>query len=231
LAGRSLAGAAADGCYDATRAAALSGVPKTTVYWWATHGVVVPSISPVREKLWSYSDLMALRIVSWLRHAKHAEAGELLPASPMPRVRRAMALIDEIGLELWWRAPADEHDSPLLVDGSGNIYVRDGDQVLNLDRQPTLLPDRTFGLTAPFTAAGGDGPDLRVPRPHLRIVPAKVTGEPHIEHSRVTTPTVAALATRGYSSEQIAAMYDLAPVAISESIDLERQLTGSALVA
>ena len=137
----------------------------------------------VREKLWSYSDLMALRIVSWLRHAKHAEAGELLPASPMPRVRRAMALIDEIGLELWWRAPADEHDSPLLVDAGGNIYVRDGDQVLNLDRQPTLLPDRTFGLTAPFTAAGGDGPDLRVPRPHLRIVPAKVTGEPHIEHS------------------------------------------------
>lgn len=231
MAGMSLAGAAANGCYDATRAAALSGVPKTTVYYWATHGVVMPSISPVREKLWSYSDLLALRIVSWLRHAKHEEAGEPLLASPMPRVRQALALIDEIGLELWWRAPDDEHDSPLLVDASGNIYVRDGDQVFNLDRQPTLLPERSPGLTAPFTAAGGDGPDLRIPRPHLRIVPAKVTGEPHIEHSRVTTQTVAALASRGYSSEQIAAMYDLVPVAISESIDLEQQLTGAALVA
>jgi len=136
-----------------------------------------------------------------------------------------------LGLELWWRIPDDEHDSPLLVDAAGNIYVRDGDQVLNLDRQPTLLPEGTFGLTAPFRVGGADGPDLRVPRPHLRIVPAKVTGEPHIEHSRVTTQTVAALASRGYSADQIAAMYDLSPVAIRESIDLEQQLTGAVLVA
>ena len=142
-----------------------------------------------------------------------------------------MALVDEIGLELWWRAPADEHDSPLLVDAGGHIYVRDGDHVLNLDRQQTLLPERTLGLTAPFTAAGGDGPDLRMPRPHLRIVPAKVTGEPHIEHSRVTTQTVAALASRGYSADEIADMYNLAPVAIRESIDLEQQLTGAVLIA
>ena len=49
-----------DGCYDATRAAALSGVPKSTVYDWARKEIVVPSISPEREKLWSYADLMAL---------------------------------------------------------------------------------------------------------------------------------------------------------------------------
>ena len=57
-----------DGCYDARRTAALSGVPRSTVYDWARKGVVVPSISSEREKLWSYADLMALRIVSWLRH-------------------------------------------------------------------------------------------------------------------------------------------------------------------
>lgn len=57
-----------DGCYQAPRAAALSGVPRSTVYDWAVKGIVVPSISPEREKLWSYADLMALRIVSWLRH-------------------------------------------------------------------------------------------------------------------------------------------------------------------
>jgi hypothetical protein len=52
-----------DGCYDARRAAALSGVPRSTVYDWARRDIVVPSISPEREKLWSYADLMALRIV------------------------------------------------------------------------------------------------------------------------------------------------------------------------
>ncbi len=50
-----------DGCYDARRTAALSGVPRSTVYDWARKGIVVPSISPEREKLWSYADLMALR--------------------------------------------------------------------------------------------------------------------------------------------------------------------------
>lgn len=89
--------AASDGCYEAERAAALSGVPKTTIYWWARHSIVMPSVSPTREKLWSYADLMALRIVSWLRHVKPGD----LPASPMPRVRDALALLDQNGLDLW----------------------------------------------------------------------------------------------------------------------------------
>ena len=227
--GGSLASAAANGCYEANRAAALSGVPKTTVYWWANHGVVVPSVSPVREKLWSYSDLMALRIVSWLRHAKEPDEGQPLPASPMPKVRRALVLLDELGLNLWDdEAP---FGSPLLVDGAGEIFVRIGDVVLSVQRQPVLLPERVLRLTAPFREGGGDGPDLIRPRPHLRIIPSKVTGEPHIEHSRVTTQTVAALAVRGFATDQIAALYDISPVAVQEGIDLERQLSGAALVA
>ena len=60
----------AAGCYEAARAAALSGVPTRTVYDWATKGIVVPSVSPVQEKLWSFADLMSLRIVAWLREKK-----------------------------------------------------------------------------------------------------------------------------------------------------------------
>lgn len=91
----SLVRAAADGCYDAQRAAALSGVPKTTIYWWANHGIVVPSVSPERVRLWSYADLMALRMGAWLRHDKPSDDGQVLPASPMTKVRRALALLDE----------------------------------------------------------------------------------------------------------------------------------------
>lgn len=214
--------AAANGCYDASRAAALSGVPKTTIYWWARHGIVVPSVSPVQEKLWSYSDLMALRIVSWLRHNKPTEDGDL-PASPMPKVRRALSILDEFGLDLW--SSATEHESPLLVAGNGEIFVRIESKVFNLNRQPAILPDQTFGLTEPFESEGTHGPNLLRPRPHLRIVPAKVAGEPHLEHSRVTTQTVAALADRGYEAEAIASMYDISAEAVQEGIELEQQLT------
>jgi uncharacterized protein (DUF433 family) len=221
----SLAKSASDGCYEAARAAALSGVPKTTVYWWARQGIVVPSVSPVREKLWSYSDLMALRVVSWLRHPKVAGNEVDLPASPMPKVRKALALLDELGLDPW--SAGAGAGSPLLVDRAGQIYVRARESMLNLYRQPVLLSEDVLGLTAPFESAGVSGPDLLRPRPHLRIVPSKVAGEPHVEHSRLTTQTIAALANRGYLVAQIAAMYDEPEDVIGEAIDLERQLAAA----
>lgn len=89
-----------DGCYEALRAAALSGVPHSTVYDWARKGLVVPSTSVEREMLWSYADLMALRIVSWLRHPKGPH-DEQHPASAMHHVREAFRLLDRRGLDLW----------------------------------------------------------------------------------------------------------------------------------
>jgi uncharacterized protein (DUF433 family) len=216
--------AASDGCYEASRAAALSGVPQTTVYWWARSGIVVPSVSPTKEKLWSYADLMALRIVSWLRHAKP----DILPRSPMPQVRTALATLGALALPLW---DQDQHRCSLLVDQQGFVYIRHDAVVLNSAGQPTLLPEEALGLTEPFKVAGLAGPDLVAPRPHLRIVPSKVSGEPHIQGSRITTITLSALASRGYSSAQIAAMYDEPVSRVDEALDLERQLTGSALAA
>ena len=113
---------------------------------------------------------------------------------------------------------------PLLVDARGFIYVRHGDVVLDGSGQPALLPAEVLELTAPFTDAGLAGPDLVRPRPHLRIVPSKVSGEPHLEHSRITTLTLAALAGRGYSVKRIAAMYDEPEELVAEALDLERQL-------
>jgi len=219
---------AADGCYEASRAAALAGVPLTTVYWWARNGIVIPSVSPVREKLWSYSDLMALRIVSWLRHPKSTDSGKL-PASPMPKVRQALELLGEFGLDPW--DPQAPESSPLIVDRAGRVYIRADGQIYDVHRQPALLPEEVLGLTDPFIAAGGLGPDLVRPRPHLRIVPAKVAGEPHIEHTRLTTQTVAALAGRGYTAAEIADMYEESPSVIEEAIDLERQLAVESSVA
>ena len=108
-----------DGCYDARRTAALSGMSRSTVYDWARKGIVTPSISPEREKLWSYADLMALRIVSWLRQPKRL-ADDVRPASAMSEVRRALAELDKSGLDLWDDSAGA---SPLYVDTRGQILI------------------------------------------------------------------------------------------------------------
>jgi uncharacterized protein (DUF433 family) len=103
--------------------------------------------------------------------------------------------------------------------------------VFDLDGQRTLLPENVLGLTAPFASDGVSGPNLLRPRPLLRIVPSKVSGEPHVVHSRLTTLTIAALAARGYSALRIAEMYDEPVEAIEEAIDLEQQLASTVLAA
>lgn len=219
---------AAEGCYDASRAAALSGVPERTVYAWAADGVVRPSISPEREKLWSFADLMALRIVFWLRHPRDPADDSSLPASPMPKVRRALQQLDREGIDLW----APGHSPPVMVDRAGELFIHRGDgRTTDLYGHDVLLPEEALDLVAPYQFAGGRGPHLLRPRDHLRIVPAKVAGEPHIRGSRVTTAAVAALAARGLDLARIATMYEVPIVAIREAVDLERQLRSGTLAA
>lgn len=219
--------AASEGCYDAARAAALSGVPKSTVYYWARHEVVVPSVSPIREMLWSYADLMALRIVSWLRHPK-ADGEAMRPASPMPEVRRALAELDHRGLDMWSLELIGR--CPLVVDRSGKIHVRDDGDVEELTGQ-RILTRELLDLVGPFDRVGGNGPDLVAPRRHLRIVPARVAGEPHVAGSRLTTRSLAALARRGMSARKIADLYGVDADVVDEALDLEVQLSGSTLAA
>lgn len=209
-----------EGCYEASRAAALAGVPLTTLYEWARAGVVVPSVSTVRPMYWSYADLMALRIVHWLRHPKRA-AGDVVPASPMPVVRRVLGELDRLGLDLW---SPEQPQQPLVVDRSGHVYVRRGDS-LEADRGQGVLLE-TLDLLSPFdTDEGTWGPDLRRPAPHVRIVPGKVSGEPHLAGSRLATRAVAALAGRGFALEDIGRLYpDADAEGLREAIDLEHRL-------
>lgn len=212
--------AAYEGCYEAPRAAALSGVPISTIYDWARKEVVIPSVSAEREKLWSYADLMALRIVYWLRHPKGGP--ETVPASPMPEVRRALGRLDEMGLDIW--ASDGTRPSPLLVDRTARICIAAADELVDARGQQVMAD--CLDLLAPFLD-GGDvrGPDLRQPRPRLRIVPGKCAGEPHLRGTRLTTQTVAALVDRGYDVDGVHRLYpDQDLEAITEAIDLERQL-------
>lgn len=199
----------------------MAGVPASTVYDWARKGIVVPSVSPVRQKLWSYADLMSLRIVSWLRHPKEAPEG-LLPASPMLEVRQALARLDELGLDPWLD---EDSRSPLQVDRRGRIYVNRPDGLVEtVEGQPLL--GEWLDLLAPFEIGTDRGPDLRRPRPQLRIVPGKCSGEPHLARSRITTLAVSALAGRGFDLAAIGRLYpDETSEALAEAIDLEQRLS------
>ena len=62
-------------------------------------------------------------------------------------------------------------------------------------------------------------------RPNLRIVPGKLSGSPHIVSTRIETIAISALRDRGLDNERIHQLYPVvAPMAIAEAIDLERQL-------
>lgn len=216
------------GAYTADRAAALSGVPKSTLHYWSRADILVPSISPEKVKLWSYPDLMGLRTISWLRQTKRAPDGAHVPRSTMPAVRRALGLLRELDLSLW-----TENSGPAVaVDRSGNVHVVTGDATIDA-RGWSPLDSDMLNLLAPY-AAGPliCGPDLKEPRPLLRIVPGKLAGSPHVKDSRIETQALAALARRDLPAAKIYQLYPGLPAnAVEQAVDLERQLSANLAAA
>jgi len=209
------------GVYTAERVAALSGVPKSTVHYWAREDILVPSVSPERVKLWSYGDLMALRTIYWLRQTKQDLSGREVPRTAMKAVRRALREIAALELDLWGEDGAPR----VAVDRSGSIVIEHGGQAQRPGGQSILDADM-LDLLAPFASHEGlHGPDLSAPRPRLRIVPGKLGGSPHVVHTRLESQALGALADSGLGQAKIYQLYpDVEPAAIEDALDLERQL-------
>ena len=214
------------GAYPADRAAALSGVPLSTVHWWARNDVLVPSVSAERVKLWSYADLMGLRIIYWLRKTKTTDEGATVPRSAMPSVRQALKQLAELDLGLW----REDTGPTVAVDRAGRIIVTDSSPTAEgPHRQRRLHEEELLPITAPFEGAdGARGPDLRVPRPQLRIVPGKLGGAPHVAHTRVESQALWALVSSGLDGASVYRLYPtLSPEAVDQAFDLERQLAAN----
>jgi uncharacterized protein (DUF433 family) len=212
------------GAYPADRAAALSGVPKSTVYAWGRKGYLVPSVGQ-KPLLWSYTDLLALRTIYWLRQPKTAFDREV-PATSMPKVRRALEQLEHLDLDLF------EEGRPIVaVTLAGEVVIEADTGPLHL-ASGQYLKRELVNLLGPFEGLEGTkGPDLLWPRPTLRIVPRKISGAPHILGTRLPTQSIYALADRGLSLEQIARIYPfVADDSLRDSIDLEQQLRDNARV-
>ena len=205
------------GVYDASRAAALSGVPQSTLHYWASTDLYRPSISPhPRVRLWSWADLLSLRAIDWLRRVK----GDGQPQkTSMHRIRQALQELDKQGL------PRERLRQLILVSPGGELFLKDDERVMRAT--PGLQagwPDM-LDLVAPYH----NGPDLLEPRPLLRIIPGKLQGEPHLLDTRIASATIYTLHNSGYGAEQIRAMYpEAAPHALRQAIDLEQSLVGQA---
>jgi uncharacterized protein (DUF433 family) len=209
---------ATNGAYDAARAAALSGVPKSTIHYWSRTDVVVPSVSASKVKLWSHTDLLCLRAVYWLRQPKSVDDAQI-PATTMPKVR---AILERLrGFDV---APvALDGTSRVFVDESGEVYAHTAG-VLATGRGQIRLP--YLDVLGPFeTGFDTLGPDLFRPRPRLRIIPGKLSGAPHLADTRLETFALRALHQRGFKADDIHELYPFAePDAIGEAIELEEQL-------
>jgi uncharacterized protein (DUF433 family)/DNA-binding transcriptional MerR regulator len=207
------------GAYTAERAAALSGVPKSTVYYWARNGYLVPSVSQ-GPMLWSYTDLLALRTIYWLRRPKKAFDREI-PGNSMGKVLRALEELKRLDLDL-------------LEGGHPSIAVTlGGEIVVNVEALPLqraedgqYIERDLVDLLGPFEGLEGmQGPDLAWPRPTVQILPRKISGAPHVTGTRLPTQSIFALARRGFDIERLAKIYPFIDRrALADSIDLEEQL-------
>ena len=121
-----------------------------------------------------------------------------------------------------WDDRAGRPDSSLRVDESARIWiVADGSAGAHRWQEPPS----TLDLLGPFECGHQRGPDLLRPRPSLRIIPGRVSGEPHLAGSRVTTPVAAALYRSIPDVEKIAEPYPgLGARSFEEAIELEQSL-------
>jgi uncharacterized protein (DUF433 family) len=210
------------GAYTADRAAALSGVPKSTVHYWARENILVPSVSVDRTKLWSFADLLELRAIDWLRKEKTQPQGPEIPASRMRQIRAARKrLREEFDIRLF-----QERSPTVAVTRAGEVVIcPQGVQPHDVEGQ--YLKDYV-DLIKPNDRAL----HLLVPRRTIRIVPGKLSGAPHVAATRVETQALHALTLSGYGLDEIRKLYPyLSEESINESIDLEEHLTGLALAA
>jgi uncharacterized protein (DUF433 family) len=208
--------------YPAERAAALAGVPISTLYYWARTGLVVPSVAVHRVKRWSYADLLVLRLVDWLRKDKpRADDERALPHASMTQIRNELIFAAELGERLM------DTRFTVEVDPAGRLHFgTSAAKWIELGEGLRQFEAGALDLVSPFELhVGVVGPDLARPGQTLRIIPGKLSGEPHVDGTRIQTQAIGALEARGLESPSILELYpDLGEENVTAALGLERRL-------
>lgn len=210
------------GRYVAARASHLSGVPQRTVYHWAKEGVLVPDFPAVRPKLWSYRDLVYLRLLARMRERRvpldHAAESVRMIRGRLARGDEAAAVVRLVG------------QSVLL--GDERFDAVSGQYVL------THITDltRPFNLLEPIEGVSARptwGPDLVAPTRLTSISPQVMAGEPCVAGTRVPTSSLLALVDRRrLTPAKVMALYpQLSEEAVEDGVALERRMRRHAVAA
>jgi uncharacterized protein (DUF433 family) len=203
-----------EGVYDAARAAALSGVPQSTMHYWARRGIYRPSVvADPRTHFWSWGDLLAVRAIAWFRGRDGADKPRRVS---MKRVREMLEALELSGI------PRDGLYRVIAITEGGRLVIK-------LDETGALTAasgrQRLMGDVLPLVAPFGTGPDLYRPQPLLRIIPGKLHGEPHLAGTRIASTVVFEFSQMGYPLADIQGFYpDADPKALQQAIEFERSL-------
>jgi DNA-binding transcriptional MerR regulator len=107
--------------YSGSEACRIVGITYRQLDYWARTGLVSPSLRQARgsgtRRLYSYRDLVALRVVKRL-----LDAGLTLP-----KIRRAVAYLRQ-------HFSADPWEASLVLNGSMTVLVRNGEQLIDIVR-------------------------------------------------------------------------------------------------
>lgn len=204
------------GVYDTRRAAALAGVPLSTIHYWARTGLIKPSVCPEpRVRLWSWADLLALRAIDFFRKTRGIGKASV----SIRKIRDAIGQLERRG------CTTEQLSQMLAVSRDGELFLLLGEDAVRADRGAQAAMPGVLALVRPY----GKGPDLLQPRPRLRIIPGKLHGEPHLLNTRIPSAAVYALRRAGYETADIVRLYPEASAeGIREAIELEQSLEHAA---
>lgn len=206
------------GQYSYTRASQLTGIPERTLHHWARERFLVPDFDDYRPKLWSYRDLVFLRMVAWLR------AMRMPPDRVIKHVRQVRDLVEKGDLPI---GKLRSQGRILLVEGETADRIT-GEQIFA--EVTEFLGE--FDLVSPIGMTDWRGtvwgPNLVRPSRRTSMSPWVMSGEPCITGTRIPTSTLFALLhERGLEPEKIVPLYPGADLdSVQDAIGLEAKLRG-----
>lgn len=212
------------GRYNADRAAQLSGVPRSTIYDWRRKKILLPDYAHADPAIWSYRDLVLLRLLAWLRQGGMERP---LAAAKTKHVRDQLSA----GVQIR-QIHATSHDVVLLGENADDEIDDDRQNLLPSSDFYSLLA--SFDLHEPIDELRGtkDGsswaPHLVTPSRHSSISPWVLAGDPCVRNSRIPTAAIFALSTeRQLPSEAIVDLYPgLTVEQVDDVTELEQRLRG-----
>ncbi|ANE03102.1 DUF433 domain-containing protein [Corynebacterium crudilactis] len=164
----------------------LTGVTESQLRGWSKKGILVPEINEARPMLYSFRDVVALRVIAKFR----AELS-------LQRISAVLRNLEENEFT--------EHLSEyrFAFDGK-SIRVKDGDSWMDIDQQSGQWEFISFeDVYQAFNNFKGEVvPDLLNPAPGIEVDAGTLGGAPRVEGSRIPTDALTELLRDPDTSEE-----------------------------